>query len=119
MTDPIATEIRVRRASRQLEVAFDDGSTATLPAEYLRVESPSAEVQGHMPGEKKLVPGKRAVNIDSVDPIGHYAIRICFSDGHDTGIYAWEFLHRLGTEHGERWAAYLEALAREGQSRDG
>ncbi len=88
-------------------------------AEYLRVESPSAEVQGHGPNERKIVPGKASVNIASVDPIGHYAIRIRFSDGHDTGIFTWAYLHELARDHGPRWQAYLEALAAKGLRREG
>ena len=115
---PTATEIRVRRGTRALEVAFDDGSRVSLPAEYLRVESPSAEVQGHAPSEKRLVAGKRAVNIEAVDPVGNYAIRIRFTDGHDTGIYSWPLLHQLAREHDRRWQEYLAALERTGQSRE-
>jgi DUF971 family protein len=112
------TEIRIRRASAALEVDFDDGLRAVLPAEYLRVESPSAEVQGHGPNAKIIVPGKAEVNIAGADPIGHYAIRIRFTDGHDTGIFTWSYLHELAREHGPRWQAYLEALAAKGLHRD-
>lgn len=115
---PTATEIRVRRGTAALEVAFDDGSRAVLPAEYLRVESPSAEVQGHAPHEKQTVGGKRDVNIATVEPIGHYAIRIRFTDGHDTGIFSWVYLHRLAAEHDARWQAYLEALQSKGLRRE-
>jgi DUF971 family protein len=115
---PNATEIRLRRAERVLEVAFDDGSRFALPAEYLRVESPSAEVQGHGPGQKVLVAGRREVGILRVEPVGHYAIRIAFDDLHDSGIYSWDYLHRLGTEQAERWAEYERALAAKGLSRD-
>ncbi len=114
---PIATEIRVRRATRSLDVSFDDGHNANLSAEYLRVESPSAEVQGHAPDQKVLVSGKQDVNIVSVDPIGNYAVRIRFSDGHDTGIFTWPYLHELSVEHAVRWAAYLQALAVKGLRR--
>ena len=114
---PVATEIRVRRATKCLEVSFDDGHLAKLPAEYLRVESPSAEVQGHAPDQKVLVAGKRDVNITQVEPIGNYAVRIRFSDGHDTGIFTWSYLHELSTEYAERWDAYLTALAQRGLSR--
>ncbi|MDT7950329.1 MAG: DUF971 domain-containing protein [Acetobacteraceae bacterium] len=112
-----ATNIRVRRATRQLEVTFDDGRTVSLPAEYLRVESPSAEVQGHAPDQKVVVSGKQDVNIVHVEPIGHYAIRIRFSDGHDTGIFTWAYLDRLAAEFDERWAAYLVSLAQRGLKR--
>ncbi len=111
-------EIRVRRASRRLEVDFADGAGFHYPAEYLRVESPSAEVQGHSPAERITVAGKREVGIQSVDPIGHYAIRIHFDDGHDTGIYTWDYLRQLGAEQADRWAAYLQALEAKGLSRD-
>lgn len=115
---PAATEIRIRRGTASLEIAFDDGSRAVLPAEYLRVESPSAEVQGHAPHEKKTVAGKRDVNIAAVEPIGHYAIRIRFTDGHDTGIFSWAYLHRLAAEHAVRWEAYVEALQSKGLRRE-
>ncbi len=121
MTEPAApqpAEIRVRRASAQLEVDFDDGTQVLLPAEYLRVESPSAEVQGHSPSERKLVSGKRAVNIAAVEPVGNYAIRIRFTDGHDSGIFSWSLLRQLGQEQPERWRAYLDALAVAGRDRD-
>ena len=107
----VATEIRVRRATKQLDVTFDDGQFFGLPAEYLRVESPSAEVQGHAPDQKILVSGKQDVNITQVEPIGNYAVRIRFSDGHDTGIFTWAYLYELGAEYAERWEAYLLALA--------
>lgn len=118
MTLPGPTEIRVRRATRRLEVDFDDQTRASLPAELLRVESPSAEVQGHSPHQKQVVPGKREVGIVAVEPIGHYAIRIRFTDGHDTGIYTWALLHRMGQEQSALWDAYLAALAEKGLSRD-
>ncbi len=114
---PRATEIRLSRAQRLLLVTFEDGATADLPAEYLRVESPSAEVQGHQPSERQLVAGKRLVNITAVEPVGNYAVRLIFDDGHDTGIYSWELLHRLGSERDHRWRAYLQALERAGLSR--
>ena len=115
---PQPTEIRIRRASARLEVDFNDGLRAVLPAEYLRVESPSAEVQGHGPGERKTVAGKAQVGITGADPIGHYAIRIRFTDGHDSGIFTWAYLHRLAREHPQRWQAYLEALAAKGLKRE-
>lgn len=114
---PVATEIRVRRATRSLDVTFDDGHDTSLSAEYLRVESPSAEVQGHAPDQKILVSGKQDVNIVSVDPIGNYAVRIRFSDGHDTGIFTWPYLRELSVEYPVRWAAYLQALAAKGLRR--
>jgi DUF971 family protein len=118
MTEPAVSEVRVRRASAKLEVDFTDGVNFQLPAEYLRVESPSAEVQGHGPNERKLVSGKRAVGIAAVEPVGHYAVRIRFTDGHDTGIYSWALLRQLGQEHAERWQAYLDALAAAERTRD-
>ena len=115
---PTPTEIRLNRAERRLDIAFDDGRIFHLPAEYLRVESPSAEVQGHGPGEKRLVSGKREVAIIGVEPVGHYAVRLTFDDLHDTGIYTWEILHRLGVEQEARWRDYEAALAEKGLSRD-
>lgn len=118
MAAPLPVEVRVRRATQQLEIDFDDGTRSALPAELLRVESPSAEVRGHGPGQKTTVAGKRGVNIAVVEPIGHYAIRIRFTDGHDTGIYTWEFLHELGRDKEARWSAYLQSLAEKGLGRD-
>ena len=92
------TEIRLKRAEQVLDVAFDDGARFALPAEYLRVESPSAEVQGHGPGQKVIVAGRRHVGILRVEPVGNYAVRLVFDDLHDTGIYSWDYLHRLGAE---------------------
>lgn len=115
---PIATEIRLRRAENVLEVAFDDGSRFSLPAEYLRVESPSAEVQGHGPGQKVILAGRRHVGIIRVEPVGHYAVRIAFDDLHDTGIYSWDYLHQLGRDQVRIWAEYEAALAVRGLSRD-
>lgn len=114
---PTPTEIRLRRAERVLEVAFDDGGRFSLPAEYLRVESPSAEVQGHAPDQRKVVAGKRHVAITAVEPVGHYAVRLVFDDGHDTGLYSWDMLHALGRERQARWQAYLDALDSKGLSR--
>jgi DUF971 family protein len=113
MSEPIATEIRLRRASRVLEVSFDDGSRFELPFEYLRVYSPSAEVKGHGPGQEVLVRGKQGVNIAAIEPVGQYAVKLVFDDGHDTGLYSWRYLHELGREHREKWARYLERCARE------
>lgn len=115
--NPRPTGITLHRASRVLEVAFDDGSGFRLPAEYLRVESPSAEVQGHGPEQKVLVAGKREVGIDEVEPVGHYAVALRFSDGHSTGLYTWPYLLTLGREHATRWAAYEAALAAAGLTR--
>jgi DUF971 family protein len=115
---PIATEIRWRKAERVLEVAFDDGTSCSLSAEYLRVESPSAEVQGHSPGQKQTVAGRRHVSVMAIEPVWNYAIRLVFDDRHDTGIYSWEYLHLLGREQERRWTSYLTELAARGMSRD-
>ena len=115
---PMPTEIRLNRAERVLHVTFDTGESFALPAEYLRVESPSAEVQGHGPGQRVIVPGRRNVGIMRVEPVGHYAVRLVFDDLHDTGIYSWDYLHALGREQAERWKAYERALAAKGLSRD-
>ena len=117
MSGPRATELVLHKASHALEVAFDDGARFRLPFEYLRVESPSAEVQGHGPGQRVLVPGKREVNITGVVPIGNYAVQLQFDDGHDSGIYSWSVLHELGREYDQRWSAYLAALESRGLSR--
>ncbi len=114
----VATEIRLKRAEKRLDVTFDDGLVAQLPAEYLRVESPSAEVQGHGPGQRKTVAGRRHVAIIGVEPVGHYAVKLVFDDLHETGIYSWDFLHRLAREYDTRWAEYLNALASQGMSRE-
>jgi DUF971 family protein len=114
----VPTELRYDRADRVLHVAFDDGHVYDLPAEYLRVESPSAEVQGHGPAQKKTIPGCRHVAITAIEPVGHYAVRLIFDDGHDTGIYTWDYLRDLGQEQPRRWADYLAALARLGLGRE-
>jgi DUF971 family protein len=111
-------ELRLKRAERLLEITFDEGSRFSLPAEYLRVESPSAEVQGHGPGQKTLVHGRAHVGIIGLEPIGNYAVRINFDDLHDTGIYSWNYLYQLGVEREKRWREYLEALAANGLSRE-
>jgi DUF971 family protein len=111
-------ELRLKRAEKLLEVAFDDGSRFSLSAEYLRVESPSAEVQGHGPGQKTLVHGRAHVGIMELEPIGNYAVRIKFDDLHDTGIYSWNYLYQLGVEHEKRWREYLDALSANGLSRE-
>ena len=112
------TEIRLKSAEKILEVDFDDGRKFRLPAEYLRVESPSAEVQGHGPGQKTLVPGRKHVGIIGLEPVGNYAVRIRFDDLHDTGIYSWAYLYELGIRQAENWKAYLEALAKQGLRRE-
>jgi DUF971 family protein len=115
---PIPTEIKLHQASRVLEIAFNDGLTFRLPYEYLRVYSPSAEVRGHGPGQEVLQVGKRAIAIKEVEPVGHYAIRPTFSDGHDTGIFSWDYLYDLGERHDELWQRYLDRMAGAGASRD-
>jgi len=112
------TEIRLKKAEKALEVDFDDGSTFSFPAELLRVESPSAEVQGHSPDQKKTVSGRRHVGIMELEPVGNYAICIKFDDLHDTGIYTWDYLYRLGQTRDEVWQAYLAELEQKGLSRD-
>jgi DUF971 family protein len=112
------TAITLHQVSRVLEVAFDDGSSFRLPCEFLRVHSPSAEVRGHGPGQDVLQVGKRDVNISALEPVGHYALRPTFSDGHDSGIFSWEYLHDLGVRHDELWRRYLDKLAAAGASRD-
>ncbi len=111
-------EVRLKAAEKRLEVDFDDGRCFSFPAEFLRVESPSAEVQGHGPGQRKTIPGRRHIGIMGLEPVGNYAIRIKFDDLHDTGIFSWAHLHDLGERQEELWGAYLEALEREGLSRD-
>ncbi len=113
-----AQNITLIRAENLLRITFSDGVTHNLPAEFLRIESPSAEVQGHSQAEKKLVAGKRQVGITAIEPVGNYAIRLTFSDGHDTGIFSWDFLHRLGHEYETRWSDYLARLQIAGQTRD-
>jgi DUF971 family protein len=115
---PWPTEVRLSKDRRGLTVAFEDGARFTLPAEYLRVESPSAEVQGHGPDERKTVPGKRAVEILEVLPVGNYAVRLVFDDMHSTGIYSWDYLHELGREQEARFQKYLDALKAQGLSRE-
>ena len=115
---PWPLELRLKRAEKLLEVSFDDGRRYSLPAEYLRVESPSAEVQGHGAGQKTLVPGRAQVGIIGLEPVGNYAVRIIFDDLHDTGIYSWAYLYELGVEYRQRWRDYLEALAANGLSRE-
>ena len=115
---PWPSELRLKRAEKRLEVAFDDGKTFSLPAEYLRVESPSAEVQGHAAGQKTIVPGRAHVGIMELEPVGNYAVRIKFDDLHDTGIYSWNYLYQLGVEQERRWPDYLAALAAKGLSRE-
>ena len=111
-------EIRLKKAEKILEVDFDDGARFRFPAELLRVESPSAEVQGHGPSQKQIVAGRAHVGILDLEPVGNYAIRIKFDDLHDTGIYSWRYLYELGQKLDETWARYLAALAERGLSRE-
>ena len=113
MPEPLATEIRLRRTTRVLEVSFADGSRYELPFEYLRVHSPSAEVKGHGPGQEVLVLGKENVGVVAVEPVGQYAVKLVFDDGHDTGLYTWKYLHELGSTRAEKWARYLARCANE------
>jgi DUF971 family protein len=111
MSDAIPTEIRLRRGARLLQVSFSDGSRFELPFEYLRVHSPSAEVKGHGPGQEVLVLGKENVGITAIEPVGQYAVKLVFDDGHDTGLYTWKYLAELGREQPEKWTRYLERRA--------
>ncbi len=122
MTDteqhPRPVDIRLHRKSRLLEVAFDNGATFTLPCEYLRVYSPSAEVRGHGPGQEVLQYGKKQVNIDAIEPVGQYAVKLVFDDGHNSGIYSWNVLYNLGSHQEALWQEYLDKLAKAGKSRE-
>ncbi len=109
---PWPTEIRLDKAKKTLSVSFDSGERFVLPAEYLRVESPSAEVQGHSPQEKQIVTGKQDVAITAIEPIGNYAVRLVFDDGHDTGLYSWDWLFALGRDMADKWPAYLASQGR-------
>lgn len=112
------TEIRLKKEDKRLEVDFDDGRTFSYPAEFLRVVSPSAEVQGHNPSQKQTVAGRRHVGIMRLEPVGNYAIRIVFDDLHDSGIFSWKYLYEIGTEQETLWAEYLAELQAKGMSRD-
>lgn len=112
------TELRLKSAEKRLEVDFDDGRRFSFPAEFLRVESPSAEVRGHGPGQQTLVVGRRHVGIMRLEPVGNYAVRIVFDDLHDTGIYSWRYLYELGENRDRLWQAYLAAVEARGLSRD-
>ncbi len=115
---PRPTEIKLHQKSRILEIAFDDGQRFSLPCEYLRVFSPSAEVRGHGPGQEVLQVGKRDVEIREIEPVGNYAVKLAFSDGHDTGLYSWDYLHELGEKQESSWKTYLARLEAAGASRD-
>jgi DUF971 family protein len=115
---PTPVALTVHQQSRALEIAFDDGRSFRIPFELMRVYSPSAEVQGHGPGQETLQTGKRDVVIDAIEPVGHYAVKPTFSDGHDTGLFTWDYLYRLGAQQDELFAQYLERLAAAGLDRD-
>ena len=114
---PPPTEIKYHKRSRELEVRFADGMNGRLSAEYLRVYSPSAEVKGHAAGEGILVTGKELVGIARIDPVGRYAVKLVFDDGHDTGLYTWALLYELLSDRERKWARYLERLAQAGKTR--
>jgi DUF971 family protein len=114
---PWPVEIRLGKDRKTLSVGFDDGMNFPLPAEYLRVLSPSAEVQGHSPDQRVTVPGKMAVSITAIDPVGNYAVRLTFSDGHNTGIFSWSYLRHLGEGYETLWSDYLRELTAKGLSR--
>lgn len=115
---PQPTDIVLHRQSRMLEIAFDDGLRARLPCEFLRVYSPSAEVRGHGPGQEVLQAGKRDVNVEAIEPVGTYAVKLVFTDGHDTGLYSWEYLHELARDQDKLWRRYLERLEAAGATRE-
>jgi DUF971 family protein len=116
--EPLVSELRLNPHKSELAVTFADGVACRLSAEFLRVVSPSAEVQGHSPSERKLVPGKRNVTIRAIEPVGNYAVRLVFSDGHNTGLYSWRYLYELTRRKDDLWNGYLQELAAAGASRD-
>ncbi|MFM9913369.1 MAG: gamma-butyrobetaine hydroxylase-like domain-containing protein [Methylophilaceae bacterium] len=116
-TSPRPTDIKLHQISRVLEMDFDDGAKFSLPCEYLRVYSPSAEVRGHGPGQETLQTGKEQVNVVGIEPVGLYALKLTFSDGHDTGLYSWDYLYELGSRKDELWQDYLEKLDATGGKR--
>ena len=115
---PRPTEIHLHKQSRVVDITFDDGQAFSMPVEYLRVHSPSAEVRGHGPGQEVLQVGKREVNIDAIEPVGVYAVKFVFTDGHDTGIYSWDYLYDLGAKQDRNWSTYLARLQQAGKTRD-
>ena len=115
--DYTPTEIRLQKKSRQIVIAFDDGNQFELSFEFLRVNSPSAEVKGHGPGQEVLQTGKEHVQVTAIEPVGHYAVRLVFDDGHDTGLYTWKYLYDLGAERDRIWQAYLDRLKAAGYAR--
>ena len=118
MVSPLPTEICLHAQSRTLEIAFDDGARFEMPCEFLRVYSPSAEVRGHGSGNEVLQTGKRLVGIVAIEPVGQYAVKLVFDDGHDSGLYSWSYLYELGSRQAEKWQSYLERLSQAGASRD-
>ncbi len=115
---PIPNEIKLHQKSRRLELIYDHGESYSLDFEYLRVYTPSAEARGHGPGQETLQTGKREVDIERIEPVGTYALRLHFSDGHDSGLYSWDLLHNLGKHHDELWQEYLKQIETRGLSRD-
>lgn len=115
---PWPVEVKLKQAENMLEISFEDGSRYQFSAEFLRVHSPSAEVKGHGPGQEVTVGGKRNVSVTRLDPVGNYALRIHFDDGHDTGLYSWAYFHQLGQRQEELWSDYLRRLTGQGLSRD-
>jgi DUF971 family protein len=115
---PRPVEIKLHQKSRVVEISFDDGKVFRLSCEYLRVYSPSAEVRGHGPGQEVLQPGKKDVEITAIEPVGNYAVKITFSDGHDTGLYSWDYLYELGKNEAKLWQQYVEKLAVAGLFRE-
>ena len=115
---PRPTEIKLHQKSRELEIAFDDGRQFRFSCEYLRVYSPSAEVRGHGPGQEVLQVGKKGVEISAIEPVGSYAVKLVFSDGHDTGIYSWDYFHDLGNRQDEYWKTYLARMQRAAAARE-
>jgi DUF971 family protein len=118
LDSPQPTEIKLHQKSRVLEISFDDGNTFRLPYEFLRVYSPSAEVRGHGPGQEVLQTGKKNVEIARAEPVGSYAIQLCFSDGHETGIYSWDLLYQFGEQQEPMWRQYLDRMEKAGASRE-
>ena len=118
MSDAWPTELRLTEHGRNLKVSFENGGQFDIPAELLRVESPSAEVKGHGPGQEQLVFGKRFVSVTKIEPVGTYAVRLFFSDGHSTGIFTWPYLEKLGAERETLWSSYLAQLVAAGRSRE-
>lgn len=117
MTTTKPTSVNFHKLSRILELGFADGTRFKLPSEYLRVYSPSAEVQGHGPGQETLQIGKENVNITAIEPVGHYALKLIFDDNHDSGIFSWDYLYHLGADYDNKWQAYLQRLQDAGYQR--